>query len=124
MVELVDSSDLLVEGHPGHRWVLQGSKFGCRLCWESIPRRSSKTQLQQLIEKECATGPVDEAGLNLRLRIHPSHRLARRGRWIECQQCLKSCRVVEGRVQQWVHQHCVKAKGQQKLKFGPKSSDS
>ena len=124
MRELVDSSDLLAEGHPGHRWVLQGSKFGCKQCWESIPRRSSKHHLQQLLAKDCATGPVDEAGLNLRLRIHTSHCLVRRGRWVECQQCLRSSRVVDGRLQQWVHQHCVKAKGQQKLHFGPRSSES
>ena len=117
-------SSLRAEGQSGHRWFLQGNNFGCRLCWERIPRRSGKTQLQQLQAKECITGPVDESELHLRMRIHPSHALHKKGRWIECQQCLKHCRVVEGRAQQWVHQLCTRAKGQMKLKFGRASSDS
>lgn len=124
MKELVDDSSLRAEGQSGHRWFLQGNNFGCRLCWERIPRRSGKTQLQQLQAKECITGPVDESELHLRMRIHPSHALHKKGRWIECQQCLKHCRVVEGRAQQWVHQLCTRAKGQMKLKFGRASSDS
>ena len=75
MKELVDDSSLLVEGQSGHCWFVQGSNFGCRLCWEKIPRRSGKSQLQQLQAKACVTGPVDEAELHLRMRIHPSHEL-------------------------------------------------
>ena len=121
MKELVDNSNLLVEGQPGHKWFLQGSNFGRSLWREKIPRRSGKHQLQR---RACVTGPVDEADLNLRMRIHPSHELERKGTWIECQQCHKHCKVIDGRVQQWVHQHCLKVKGQTKLKLGPGSSDS
>ena len=122
--QLVDESSLLAEGQEGHRWYLHGNHFGCHQCWEKIPRRSGKHLLQKLQSKECIHGPVDEAALNIRQRIHPSHALMRKGTWLECQQCRKYGKIVDGRIAQWVHQPCLKAKGQRTLIFGPGSSDS
>ena len=122
MGELIQDTEGRLEEQPGHKWEMTATTFGCVKCWHKIPLRCSKAVLDQVAATECRYGKVDEQGLQLRTRLHPSHEVWRRGAWLECRKCKRHSREQDGRVQQWLARACAISKGQTKLKFGPSSS--
>ena len=122
MTELIHDTEGRLEEQPGHKWEMTATSFGCVRCWNTIPLRSSKAVLDHLAASDCKYGQLDEQGLQLRTRVHPSHDVWRRGSWLECRQCKRTSKEQDGRVQQWVAKHCITGKGQQTLRFGPSSS--
>ena len=122
MTELIHDTEGRLEEQPGHKWEMTATSFGCVRCWNKIPLRSSKAVLDHLAASDCKYGQLDEQGLQLRTRVHPSHAVWRRGIWLECRQCKRTSKEQDGRVQQWLAKHCITGKGQQTLRFGPSSS--
>lgn len=125
MRQLVEDSVINPVDFPGHRLYLQESSFGCARCWQRVSRRCGKDALRSLQDSACEGGKIEsEADLPIRGRLRMSHVLERHGAWVECLQCLKSLRGEDGKRLQWLGLERVKAKGQQKLRFGPTSSES
>lgn len=63
--------------------------------------------LQKLQSSRCQCNRVQEADLQLRTRVHPSHDLLQRIDWLACQSCKKSTKIIDGKVQGWVAGHWV-----------------
>ena len=123
MSELVQDTEGKLDEQPGHKWEIRTNNFGRIRCWARIPLRSSKAALEQLTRTDCRQGRLEDDETVLRVRVHHSHVVMRRGQWLECQKCRRISKEQDGRVQSWLTKGCTSKSGQMKLTFGP-SSDS
>lgn len=114
MSEMVQDTENMPDEQPGHRWLMRATNFSCSRCWAKIPLRSGKAVLERLKGSECRFGRMTEAELNLRIRVHPSHEVWRRGAWLECQKCGRTSKEQDGRVQSWMAVGCARRTGQLK----------
>lgn len=93
MKDLVDLSAPLPDDQPGHRWVLRAHNFSCQRCWSRVPIRCGKEALTALTETDCRFGEIHEGELQLRTRVHTSHKLSRHGDWVACTRCNKHVKI-------------------------------
>ena len=124
MSDLVGATEHLQDGQPGHKWEIRASSFGCIRCWCKLPLKCSKGAIDHLTAMECIYGQLSEFEMQLRTRVHTSHQVWRRGKWLECRGCNKLSREQDGRVQAWLAQPCQTKRGQQVLSFEARSSSS